>query len=187
VRRISAAAAAALAAVTLSSCGATARSTDTSPSAIHDGADVMFAQWMIPHHQQAVDMAAMVPSRSANPTLRVVAIHISTDQRAEIGMLTDLLNRWGVPTAAPSPAPGAMSMEGMVDDATMKRLPTLSGAEFDTLWITAMIGHHRGAVSMAQDELAHGQSPDAQKMAQLIITAQKREISYMSNLISTAA
>jgi uncharacterized protein (DUF305 family) len=187
VRRISAAVAAVLAAATLSSCGATARSTDTSPSVVHNGDDVMFAQRMIPHHQQAVDMAAMVPSHTANPTLRVVAIHISTDQRAEISMLTDLLKRWGAPTAAPSLAPGAMSMQGMVDEATMKRLPTLSGAEFDTLWITAMIGHHQGAVRMADDELAHGQSPDAQKMARLIITAQKREISYMSNLISTPA
>jgi len=75
----------------------------------------------------------------------------------------------------------------MVDDATMKRLPTLFGAEFDNVWITAMIGHHQGAVRMAEDELVHGQSPDAQKMARLIITAQKREISYMSNLISTPA
>ena len=187
MRRISAAVAAVLAAVTLSSCGATARSTDHPPSVVHNGDDVMFAQRMIPHHQQAVDMAAMVPSHTANPTLRVVAIHISTDQRAEISMLTDLLKRWGAPTPAPSLVPGAMSMEGMVDDATMKRLPTLSGAEFDYVWITAMIGHHQGAVRMAEDELAHGQSPDAQKMARLIITAQKREISYMSNLISTRA
>ena len=141
----------------------------------------MFAQRMIPHHQQAVDMAAMVPSHTANPTLRVVAIHISTDQRAEISMLTDLLKQWGAPTSAPS----AMSMEGMVDDATMRRLPSLSGAEFDTAWITAMIGHHQGAVTMSQAELANGQSPDAQKMARLIINAQQREISYMTNLIST--
>ena len=77
----------------------------------------MFAQHMIPHHQQAIDMAAMVPSHTANPTLRVVAIHISTDQRAEISMLTDMLNEWGAPTAGPGP----MSMEGMVDDATMNR------------------------------------------------------------------
>jgi uncharacterized protein (DUF305 family) len=188
--RISAVVAAVLTAVTLSSCGGTPRAADTSPStpsAVHNGDDVVFAQRMIPHHQQAVDMAAMVPSHTANPTLRVVAFHISTDQRAEISMLTDLLKRWDAPTAAPSLAPGAMSMEGMVNDATMKRLPTLSGAEFDNLWITAMIGHHQGAVTMAQAELAHGESPDAQKMARLIITAQQREISYMSNLISTPA
>jgi uncharacterized protein (DUF305 family) len=126
-------------------------------------------------------MAAMVPSQTANPTLRRVAIHIGSDQRAEISILTDLLTQW----AAPTSAPGAMSMEGMVDDATTNRLPSLSGAEFDTLWITAMIGHHQGAVSMAQHELAHGQSPGAEKMARVIINAQQREISYMTDLIST--
>jgi uncharacterized protein (DUF305 family) len=178
--RICAAAAAVLTAVTLSSCGPP-RSAEAPPPAVHNDQDVVFAQRMIPHHQQAVDMAAMVPSRTANPTLRVVAIHISTDQRAEISMLTDLLKQWGAPTSAPA----AMSMEGMVDDATMRRLPSLSGAEFDTVWITAMIGHHRGAVTMSQAELANGQSPDAQKMARLIINAQLREISYMTNLIST--
>lgn len=170
-----------LTALTLGSCGAPPRATDPSPSAAHNGDDVLFAQRMIPHHQQAVDMAAMVPSRTSNPTLRVVAVHIGTDQRAEISMLTDLLNRWGAPTAAPGP----MSMAGMVDDATMNRLPSLSGPEFDTVWITAMIGHHQGAVTMAQAELAHGQSADAQKMARLIVTAQQREISYMTDLIST--
>jgi uncharacterized protein (DUF305 family) len=179
--RIFAAVAATLTAVTVSSCGALPRSAQASPDAEHNDQDVVFAQHMIPHHQQAVDMAAMVPSHTENPTLRVVAIHISTDQRAEIGMLTDLLEQWAAPTAPP----GAMSMEGMVDDATMHRLPSLSGAEFDTVWITAMIGHHQGAVTMAQAELAHGQSPDAQKMARLIINAQQREISYMTGLIST--
>ncbi|MBV8967062.1 MAG: DUF305 domain-containing protein [Mycobacteriaceae bacterium] len=179
--RVCAVVAAALTAATLSSCGTSPRSGDAAPSAVHNSDDVTFAQRMIPHHQQAVDMAAMVPSHTTNPTLRVVAVHISTDQHAEIGMLTDLLTRWGAPVSAP----GSMSMEGMVDDATMNRLPSLSGAQFDTVWITAMIGHHQGAVTMAQAELAHGQNPDAQKMARLIITAQQREISYMTDLIST--
>jgi uncharacterized protein (DUF305 family) len=179
--RICAAVAAVLTVVTVSSCGAPPRSAEALPAAVHNDQDVMFAQRMIPHHQQAVDMAAMVPSHTANPTLRVVAIHISTDQRAEISMLTDLLKQWGASTSPPA----AMSMEGMVDDATMRRLPSLSGAEFDTAWITAMIGHHQGAVTVSQAELANGQSPDAQKMARLIINAQQREISYMTNLIST--
>jgi len=53
------------------------------------------------------------------------------------------------------------------------------------VWITAMIGHHQGAVTMAQAELAHGRNPAAKKMARLIINAQQREISYMTDLIST--
>jgi uncharacterized protein (DUF305 family) len=75
-------------------------------------------------------------------------------------------------------------MEGMVDPATMSRLQTLTGDDFDTLWITSMISHHQGAITMAQAELAHGQSPEAMKTAQLMITAQKREISYLTDLIA---
>jgi uncharacterized protein (DUF305 family) len=72
----------------------------------------------------------------------------------------------------------------MVDPATMSRLQTLTGDDFDTLWITSMISHHQGAITMAQAELAHGQSPEAMKTAQLMITAQKREISYLTDLIA---
>ena len=184
VTHVFAAVVAAVIGLALSACGGSPGSVSASSavaSTVHNSDDVMFAQHMIPHHQQAIEMAAMVPSHTANPTLRVVAIHIGTDQRAEINILTDMLNEWGAPTAGPGP----MSMEGMVDDATMHRLPSLSGAEFDTVWITAMIGHHQGAVTMAQAELAHGRNPAAKKMARLIINAQQREISYMTDLIST--
>lgn len=160
-----------------------ALSAPADPSSIHNSQDVMFAQQMIPHHQQAVDMSNMVPSHTANPTLQTVAIHIQTDQRAEISLLTDYLNRWGEPVAG-HPAM-AMPMDGMVDPATMDRLQTLTGTDFDTLWITSMIGHHQGAVTMAEAELAKGQSPDALKTARLMITAQKREISYLTDLIAS--
>jgi uncharacterized protein (DUF305 family) len=176
-------------AVALSACGRPG-SPESAPSApaepvssIHNSQDVMFAQQMIPHHQQAVDMSKMVPSHSANPTLQTVAIHIQTDQRAEISLLTDFLTRWGEPVAGHAPMP--MAMDGMVDPATMNRLQTLTGTDFDTLWITSMISHHQGAVTMAEAELAHGQSPDALKAARLMITAQKREISYLTDLIAS--
>jgi uncharacterized protein (DUF305 family) len=178
-----------LAALILSSCGGSTGSDATSHSSapssagqamVHNMDDVMFAQHMIPHHQQAVDMATMVPSHTTNEALRVVAIHIKTDQRAEISLLTDFLNRWGEPLAGHEP----MTMDGMVDHDTMSQLESLNGSAFDTLWINAMIAHHQGAIRMAEAELTHGQNPDARKMAQQIITAQKREISYMTDMIS---
>jgi uncharacterized protein (DUF305 family) len=179
----------ALAALTVSSCGGStgsdAASQSSAPSSasravVHNMDDVMFAQHMIPHHQQAVDMATMVPTRTNNAALQTVAIHIKTDQRAEISLLTDFLHQWGEPLAGHEP----MSMDGMVDHDTMSQLESLNGPAFDTLWITAMISHHQGAIRMAEAELVHGQNPDARKMAQTIITMQKREISYMTGLIS---
>jgi uncharacterized protein (DUF305 family) len=154
-----------------------------SQSADHNAADVAFAQAMIPHHRQAVDMAAMVPSRSTNPDVRVMATHISLDQQAEILTMTGLLAQWGEPAAAAHGEHSAMAMPGMVDGATLNQIQSLSGSAFDELWMTSMIDHHQGAVTMAQTEIAHGQSPDARKLAEMIIIAQQREIAQMNNLL----
>lgn len=158
----------------LSSCG-----THPSRSTAHNQADITFAQNMIPHHQQAVDMAALVPTHTANQTMHVIGAHIAADQRAEIKALNELLAQWG---ASGGTSMGGMA--GMVDQATMTKLTSLFGTAFDQLWLSAMIGHHQGAVTMAQAELAHGENPDALHMAHLIITAQQREIAYMSHLLS---
>src|ERR1700736_1810104 len=160
------------AAVVLRGCGGPSVSEQTgrpssnsvagTPQPIHNAADVTFAQHMIPHHQQAVDMAAMVPSRTTDPTMGVIAIHISTDQRAEISLLEGFLGQWGA-----SANGGTMAMDGMVDQATMNELRSLTGPSFDRLWMESMISHHQGAVTMATEELAHGISPDALRLAQI--------------------
>jgi uncharacterized protein (DUF305 family) len=153
----------------------------------HNAADVAFAQNMIPHHQQAVDMSAMVPSRTANPDVVVLANHIGSDQQSEIDMLTELLARWGEPTGADHAGHdghAAMGIDGMVDAATMERLQYLRGGEFDGLWLRSMIKHHQGAVTMAQHEVAHGQNPDAVKMAKIIVDWQQLEIGQMTKLAS---
>jgi uncharacterized protein (DUF305 family) len=153
----------------------------------HNAADVAFAQNMIPHHQQAVDMSAMVPSRTANPDVIVLANHIGSDQQSEIDMLEELLARWGEPTGtdhAGHDGHGAMGIDGMVDAATMERLQYLRGSEFDVLWLRSMIKHHQGAVTMARQEVAHGQNPGAVKMAKIIVDWQQLEIGQMTKLAS---
>jgi len=200
-------AAAALAMVAaLSSCGSTSHdehaghhpasaSQSADHNADHNAADVAFAQGMLPHHRQAVDMAAMVPSRTTNPDVRMMATHISWDQQAEILTMTGMLAQWGEPVATDHPEHGGMTMPGMpgmvdgvmpgmVDDATMTQLKSLTGPAFDELWLTSMIDHHQGAVTMAHTEIADGQNPDAKKLAEMIITAQQREIAQMNNLVS---
>jgi uncharacterized protein (DUF305 family) len=178
----------------LTSCGDSVHSANTSrplaQSAVHNGADVDFARNMIPHHQQAVILAAMVPAHTANPELRVMATHIGADQQSEVRTLNGLLASWGERTADPdgtsSPHQDGMTMMGMVDQATLDRLHTLNDDGFDTLWTTSMIGHHEGAVKMAQDEMAHGESPDGVRVARTIVTTQQREIAVMTHLISAA-
>jgi uncharacterized protein (DUF305 family) len=160
----------------------------TGAPAAHNAADVTFARNMLPHHQQGVELAAMVPSHTMNPDLRVIAAHIRADQQAEIQTLNLLLVQWqeaAEPDAGGSGHHG-MGMAGMVDQKTIDRLQSLHDAEFDTLWTTSMIGHHQGAIMMAQDEIAHGLSADAIHAATLIVEAQQREIATMTHLISAS-
>jgi uncharacterized protein (DUF305 family) len=178
----------------LSSCSGSSARHDQTPTVplAHDAADVAFVKNMIPHHQQAVDMAAMVPSRTTNSQMWTIAKDISSGQQAEIYAMTKLLDQWGESGDHDTHAghggmpgmQGAPGMQGMVDPATMNQLQTLRGNAFDTLWMRAMIGHHQGAVVMGRDEITHGQSKDAIDMARIIVTSQQREIAYMNHLLS---
>jgi uncharacterized protein (DUF305 family) len=171
-----------------SHAGKTQSSTgQTGQPAAHNAADVAFARNMLPHHQQGVLLAAMVPAHTLNPDLRVIAAHIAADQQAEIQTLNLLLAQWHErPDSEHGPAAGhaGMGITGMVDQQTIDQLQSLDGAAFDTLWARSMISHHQGAVTMAQDEIAHGQSVDAVHAATLIVDAQQREIATMTHLIS---
>lgn len=159
--------------------------TSTAQVAAHDTDDVQFAQLMIPHHQQAVELAAMVPDRSTNPDLVALAAKIAGEQQPEINTMKALLLQWDVnPDEMPHGSGHAgMAMSGMVDDATMIKLETLKGADFDSLWLTSMISHHEGAIAMAKSEIADGQSADMTTLAKNIVTAQQAEIDQMKQML----
>ena len=110
------------------------------------------------------------------------AATISGEQQPEITAMKALLVQWEV-----DPGAGAdhsdMPMDGMVDDATMAKLKTLKGADFDTLWLQSMISHHQGAIAMAGGEAAAGQSADMTKMAENMVTAQQAEIDQMKQML----
>lgn len=128
---------------------------------------------MIPHHSQAVDMADLVPSRTDNAWLIAFAERIKEAQQPEINQMTEALKSWG------QPVPDAKAehvMDGMMTPEQMKNLESLKGEAFDREWITMMIAHHRGAVTMAQDELKSGENPEMREMAQSIIDSQQAEI-----------
>ena len=155
--------------------------------------DVGFAQGMIPHHAQAVEMADMAIATSTNADVLALAKQIKSAQNPEIETMTGWLQGWGqaVPSTA-SMADGGhemtnmsgMMMDGMMSDADMKRLESSTGTAFDRLWLELMIQHHEGAVRMAKDELADGKNPDAKALAQAIITSQQAEISKMNALLA---
>lgn len=157
------------------------------PSASFSDADVMFATMMYPHHAQAVEMADMVEGRTSNPDVIALAGEIAAAQQPEMDQLASWLSQWGQP--APSTDAGSMdgmdhgSGSGMMTEQDMQSLMAASGAEFDRQWLTMMIEHHRGAVTMAEREIADGENPDAIALARTIVETQNAEIARMQALL----
>lgn len=151
----------------------------------HNDADIRFAQEMIPHHRQAVEMAALVPSHSTDPRVIDLAARIQQAQDPEITAMTGWLQAWGAPVPEGTGHSGGHheGMPGMMTDEQMAELEAAQGAEFDRMWLTMMIDHHEGAVQMAQTELAEGSDPQARTMAQEIIDAQQAEIEEMRAIL----
>jgi uncharacterized protein (DUF305 family) len=156
----------------------------TGQPAGYDADDVAFATHMIPHHQQAVEMSALVADRSTNAQLIALANQISAAQQPEINVLKVFLVQWNEnPDTNAGHAGHGNTMQGMVDEATMSKLKSLNGAEFDKLWLESMISHHQGAIEMAKAEIANGDNVDAKSLAQNIVTTQEGEIGQMKQML----
>jgi uncharacterized protein (DUF305 family) len=156
-------------------------SSASSTSAAAPG-DVMFAQMMIPHHQQAVEMAdmALQDKAQASPQVRDLADQISKAQGPEIETMTSWLTNWGASTSAPMDH----SMPGMMGEGDMTKLAGLSGPEFDKEWLTMMVAHHEGAITMAQDVLGTTSNAEVRSLAQSIVDGQQAEITTMKQLLA---
>lgn len=159
--------------------GTTSTSAPTSVAPETNSADVEFATMMIPHHAQAVEMADLVPSRTQNAWLIAFAEQVKNAQQPEIDQMSEALRSWGQPVPADDDAHAHHEMDGMMTPEQMTALEGLSGAEFDREWITMMIAHHEGAVTMAKTELAQGENPEMRDLAQQIIDAQEAEIAEL--------
>jgi uncharacterized protein (DUF305 family) len=165
--------------------GAQSSASATGQVAAHDTDDVQFGQMMIAHHQQAIELAMLVPDRSSNPDVVALAAKIVGEQQPEINTMKALLLQWNVnPTEMPHESGHAgMTMAGMVDDATLVKLDSLKGADFDALWLQSMINHHQGAIEMAKSEIADGKSADMVTLAKNIAAAQQGEIDQMKQML----
>lgn len=165
----------------------------------HNDQDVTFATEMIAHHTQAVEMADMAVEKAASQEVKDLAEDISAAQEPEIEQMTSWLEAWGedVPETG-SGDMGGMDMDdmddmedmedmpGMMSSEEMDELEAASGSAFDEMFLTMMIGHHEGAVEMAQTEQADGQNPDAIDLAETIEETQTAEIATMEELLGSA-
>lgn len=143
--------------------------------------DAMFAQMMIPHHEQAVEMADLAQSRASDPFIRELAQQIRAAQQPEIDEMSSWLAEWGMPVMSGAEAMGAHGghgMSGMLTDDQLEQLAGSNGAEFDRLFAEYMIEHHEGAIDMAQG-VTVSDDPRVVKLANDIIEAQQAEIAQM--------
>jgi uncharacterized protein (DUF305 family) len=194
ITRMAAGLVAAATVIALSACGAGTRedrgasdapATTAGAANGHNTDDVMFAQLMIPHHQQAVELAALVPDRSTDPELIRLAATIAGQQQPEIDAMKAMLAQWEVDSSGTThEGAHGMTMAGMVDEATMVRLEALKGPAFDTLWLQSMIAHHQGAIEMANVEIADGSNVDMVGLARAVVTAQQAEIDQMEQMLA---
>lgn len=151
-------------------------------------ADVRFMQGMIGHHEQAVEMVALVPSRTASEGVRKLALRIDVSQADEIRMMQDWLRARGqsVPSEHAMHMHGATLMPGMLTPDEMDRLAAAGGVEFDRLFLEGMIKHHAGALTMVQELFATpgaGQDSEMFAFASDVEADQRMEIDRMSAML----
>ena len=168
----------------------------SSPSAAeaHNDADVMFSQHMIPHHQQAVEMSdVLLAKQGIDPRVTDLATQIKGAQAPEIEQMQGWLKQGGNPPMPPMSQQGhgdmghgdMPAMQGMVSEADMTALRNAQGAEAAKLYLTHMIAHHEGAITMAQDEIKDGQYPAAIELAHAIVDTQQQEIDTMRQILGS--
>ena len=180
--------------------GAPGQPSKTLPASTHGvlpplaQADVDFMQGMIMHHQQAVEMTALIPSHTESKDVRAIGAKISSSQADEIRMMQRWLATRGQATSMEMPGMPGMAlngqpmapMPGMLTPAQMEALRNARGAEFDSLFLTGMIQHHNGALIMV-DDLFHragaGQDAEIFDFATEVDNGQRAEIKIMQHML----
>ncbi|MEV6194008.1 DUF305 domain-containing protein [Streptomyces sp. NPDC051920] len=154
---------------------ASQRAEDDTPNT----ADVAYARMMIRHHAQALKMTGLVPDRARAGDLKRLALRISAAQGPEIEAMRGWLKTHGKTETGDTGGHQHTGMPGMATEAQLKRLRAARGADFDALFITLMITHHEGAITMATDVKAQGNNLRIEEMADDLVAQQTSEITRM--------
>ena len=159
-----------ISALFLSGCATSAQSNSE-----YSADDINFAEMMIPHHEQAIEMSEIALLNTTNSEVLQLAQQIKDAQSPEI----DLMKSWkGVRISTHS---GHM-MEGMLSESELSDLREAKESEFDALFLQGMIKHHEGAIVMAQ-EVASSKNLEVANLSAAIIAAQELEIATMKELL----
>ncbi len=153
--------------------------------------DVAFAQGMIPHHEQAIEMAEIALTKDTSPAVAKLARAIRGGQDPEVVLMRQWLRDWGAEEAPHGSGPGVVdaddghehAMQGMVAGEDMMRLAESSGDQFERLFLELMIAHHEGAIGMAEDVASTTEDLEVGALADAVVTAQVAEIDRMRKLL----
>lgn len=186
---------------------AASEATASSTAGTFNDADVTFAQMMIPHHEQALEMARLADERASNARIKSLAGQIEKAQDPEIVTLKSWLKEWGKPEkSSGAPSDGMPSMDhdsdgmdgmkgmghgsggksgmgGMMSEQDMRKLEAAKGPAFDRAFASMMIDHHKGAIDMAKDEKKNGRNAKAKKLADDVVKNQSTEVTTLRTLL----
>lgn len=187
------AAAALTTALTLSACGSTSPAADA-PAAETGGssatasasntADIEFAQMMIPHHEQAVEMSDIIlDTDGVDQDVVDLATGIKAAQEPEIQQMEAWLDAWGADRSMADMDHGA---DGMMSEEDMSALEDATGSEAGRLFLQQMLIHHEGAIEMARTELKTGKNAEVKALAEAIVAAQEAEIQDFKDLLAAS-
>ena len=157
-------------ALLLSGCAASTQSNSE-----YSSDDIAFAEMMIPHHEQAIEMSEIAFLNTSNPDVLQLAQEIKVAQSPEI----DLMMSW---TGVKASTHAGHMMDGMLSQNELSDLREAKGKEFDRLFLEGMIKHHEGAIEMAQD-VAASKNKEVADLSTSIINAQELEIAKMKELL----
>lgn len=138
--------------------------------------DIMFAEMMIPHHEQAIVMSDIALTNTTNPEILKLAQEIKDAQAPEIAQMKS----WdGVDASTHM----GHTMMGMLNEQEIADLRAATGKEFDRLFIEGMIKHHEGAIDMAE-MIDDSKNSEVAELGKAIIATQTAEIKYMQSLLA---
>ena len=154
-------------------------STHNSTQGNYTGADIMFLQMMIPHHQQAVDISILALKTSKDSELLALAKTIRDAQTTEIAQMKSWLNEAGAGLDMGHSMDG---MGGMLDETELSALAAATGKNFDVLWLKGMIGHHDGAIHMTT-MIRDASNKDIKAFGENVIKDQSEQITQMEAML----